>query len=296
MQITDKPNVQENECLAVTIGKFDGIHSGHEFLISKVVEKKKEGLIPAALTFNMREQHIYSDTERLLIFEENGIELLITYEFDETLKNMTSEEFVKNILVDGLHAKYVCAGDDFRFGRNRAGDADILIQLGKTYGFEVEIIERKSFDGDVISSSRVRNELDKGAVDKVAQLLGRYYSVTGEVIYGNQIGRTIGFPTVNQKVQDDKSMPANGVYATRVVHKDKIYSSITNVGVKPTIEGENKLGVETYIFDFDEQIYGEVITVEFVKFIRSEQKFNGLEELQKQIDEDKEKAKAILKK
>lgn len=294
MQITDKPNIDGNKYLAVTIGKFDGIHVGHELLLSKVVAKEKEGLIPAALTFDMSEKHIYSDNERISLFEKNGIDILIAYRFDDKLKNMSSEEFVKKILVDGLHAKYVCAGDDFRFGRNREGDAEVLKILGIKYGIEVEIVERKKYDGDIISSSRVRTELEKGAVDKAACLLGRYYSVTGEVVYGNQIGRTIGFPTVNQKVSDEKSMPANGVYATRVVWNGKIYPSITNVGVKPTIEGKNELGVETYIFDFDKKLYGETITVEFIGFIRKEQKFESLDELKRQIEEDKEKAKAIL--
>lgn len=294
MQIINEPELPSYVQSAVTIGKFDGIHIGHKKLLERISGCRERGLTPVALAFVMDGRHIYTGQEIRPLFEENGIEVLIEYEFDDRIKNMSPEQFVKEILIDRLNARFVCVGDDFRFGCNREGDASVLTKLGMKYGMDVEIIDREKIDGEIVSSTRIRRMLDEGNVSEVSRLLGRYYSISGEVVHGRRLGRTLGFPTVNLDVTDDKYIPPNGVYASYVTYGTKRFASVTNIGVKPTVKGNNKIGIETYIFDFDSDIYGEDIKVELVCFLRKETKFDSLEALKEQIDIDKDKARSVL--
>lgn len=294
MQAIKEPALLSSVQSAVTIGKFDGIHIGHRKLLDRISECRKDGLIPVAVALVMDGRHIYTSHEIRPLFEENGVEVLVEYGFDYRMRNMSPEQFVKEILAERLNARFVCVGDDFRFGRNREGDTLELARLGRKYGIETEIVEREKIDGSIVSSTRIRAMLDEGDVSGVSRLLGRYYYLSGTVVHGRKLGRTMGFPTVNLEVPEDKYIPVNGVYASYVTHGDRRYASVTNIGVKPTVEGYNKTGVETYIFDFDSQIYGEEIKVELVDFLRKEMKFDSLGVLKVQIEADKDKARSIL--
>lgn len=277
MQAIKEPALPSFVQSAVTIGKFDGIHIGHRKLLDRISDCRKDGLTPVVVALVMDGRHIYTAHEIRPLFEENGVEVLVEYGFDDRMRSMSPEQFVKEILAERLNARFVCVGDDFRFGRNREGDTLELKRLGMKYGIDTDIVERERVDGSIVSSTRIRSMLDEGDVSGVSRLLGRYYFVSGAVIHGRKLGRTLGFPTVNLDVPEDKYIPLNGVYASYVTHGDRRYGAVTNIGVKPTVEGQNKTGVETYIFDFDSQIYGEDIKVELVDFLRKETKFDSLE-------------------
>lgn len=295
MQAIKEPALPSFVQSAVTIGKFDGIHIGHRKLLDRISDCRKDGLTPVVVALVMDGRHIYTAHEIRPLFEENGVEVLVEYGFDDRMKSMSPEQFVKEILAERLNARFVCVGDDFRFGRNREGDTLELKRLGMKYGIDTDIVERERVDGSIVSSTRIRSMLDEGDVSGVSRLLGRYYFVSGAVIHGRKLGRTLGFPTVNLDVPEDKYIPLNGVYASYVTHGDRRYGAVTNIGVKPTVEGQNKTGVETYIFDFDSQIYGEDIKVELVDFLRKETKFDSLDVLKGQIEADKDRARSILR-
>ena len=295
MQAIKEPALPSFVQSAVTIGKFDGIHIGHRKLLVRISDCRKDGLTPVVVALVMDRRHIYTAHEIRPLFEENGVEVLVEYGFDDRMKSMSPEQFVKEILAERLNARFVCVGDDFRFGRNREGDTLELKRLGMKYGIDTDIVERERVDGSIVSSTRIRSMLDEGDVSGVSRLLGRYYFVSGAVIHGRKLGRTLGFPTVNLDVPEDKYIPLNGVYASYVTHGDRRYAAVTNIGVKPTVEGQNKTGVETYIFDFDSQIYGEDIKVELVDFLRKETKFDSLDILKGQIEADKDRARSILR-
>lgn len=295
MQAIKEPALPSFVQSAVTIGKFDGIHIGHRKLLDRISDCRKDGLTPVVVALVMDRRHIYTAHEIRPLFEENGVEVLVEYGFDDRMKSMSPEQFVKEILAERLNARFVCVGDDFRFGRNREGDTLELKRLGMKYGIDTDIVERERVDGSIVSSTRIRSMLDEGDVSGVSRLLGRYYFVSGAVIHGRKLGRTLGFPTVNLDVPEDKYIPLNGVYASYVTHGDRRYAAVTNIGVKPTVEGQNKTGVETYIFDFDSQIYGEDIKVELVDFLRKETKFDSLDILKGQIEADKDRARSILR-
>ena len=295
MQAIKQPALPSFVQSAVTIGKFDGIHIGHRKLLDRISDCRKDGLTPVVVALVMDGRHIYTAHEIRPLFEENGVEVLVEYGFDDRMKSMSPEQFVKEILAERLNARFVCVGDDFRFGRNREGDTLELKRLGMKYGIDTDIVERERVDGSIVSSTRIRSMLDEGDVSGVSRLLGRYYFVSGAVIHGRKLGRTLGFPTVNLDVPEDKYIPLNGVYASYVTHGDRRYGAVTNIGVKPTVEGQNKTGVETYIFDFDSQIYGEDIKVELVDFLRKETKFDSLDVLKGQIEADKDRARSILR-
>lgn len=294
MQAIKEPALPSFVQSAVTIGKFDGIHIGHRKLLDRISDCRKDGLTPVVVALVMDGRHIYTAHEIRPLFEENGVEVLVEYGFDDRMRSMSPEQFVKEILAERLNARFVCVGDDFRFGRNREGDTLELKRLGMKYGIDTDIVERERVDGSIVSSTRIRSMLDEGDVSGVSRLLGRYYFVSGAVIHGRKLGRTLGFPTVNLDVPEDKYIPLNGVYASYVTHGDRRYAAVTNIGVKPTVEGQNKTGVETYIFDFDSQIYGEDIKVELVDFLRKETKFDSLDVLKGQIEADKDRARSIL--
>lgn len=295
MQAIKEPALPSFVQSAVTIGKFDGIHIGHRKLLDRISDCRKDGLTPVVVALVMDGRHIYTAHEIRPLFEENGVEVLVEYGFDDRMRSMSPEQFVKEILAERLNARFVCVGDDFRFGRNREGDTLELKRLGMKYGIDTDIVERERVDGSIVSSTRIRSMLDEGDVSGVSRLLGRYYFVSGAVIHGRKLGRTLGFPTVNLDVPEDKYIPLNGVYASYVTHGDRRYAAVTNIGVKPTVEGQNKTGVETYIFDFDSQIYGEDIKVELVDFLRKETKFDSLDVLKGQIEADKDRARSILR-
>lgn len=272
---------------AVTLGKFDGLHRGHQKLISRIRQLESKGCKSVVFTLNSRREKglLLTDEERREQLEGIGISYLIDCPFVPEIAGMEPEEFVERILVERLHARYLVVGEDFRFGHNRKGDCQTLLKLQKKYGFQVEVVPKESYEDRKISSTYVREALASGDMELVHKLLGYPYYITGEVLHGKRLGRTLGMPTTNLIPTTRKMLPPNGVYASVTSLKGKDYPGVTNIGYKPTV-GANFRGVETYLFDFDEDLYGEAIQVKLMKFERPERKFDSLEELRDTMHRD----------
>lgn len=293
MQIIDNLDFQLHET-AVCIGKFDGIHKGHRLLVEEV---KKGNLIPVMFTFAMSGgKNIYSQKEKHHLAEELGIEVVVEIPFDERFMHQSPQQFVTEVLVKRCGAKKVVVGTDFRFGHARKGDAKLLQEMGKQYGFETVIMEKLVEDGEVVSSTKIRERIRQGKIEEANALLGTPYRITGKVEKGNQIGRTIATPTANIVPDSVKELPPYGVYAVIVSVEGKQYGGISNLGVKPTISANNAVGLETWLFDASLNLYDKQITVFLIAFQRPEQKFASIESLQEQIKEDTVQAKELLKK
>lgn len=293
-----------NKCCAVTLGKFDGLHLGHQKLIGIVREKaKQEDLLAVLFTFDslplsicpQKYQHFIStNSERRALCENYGIDVEIEYPFTTEFMNMEPEEFIQRIIIEKLHAKYVVIGTDFRFGKGRAGDADTLVEACEKYDFTTIVVEKEKYQDKEISSTFARDELKLGHMETVNILLNRPYSVSGVVSKGNQFGRKLEFPTVNLYPTEYKLLPPNGVYATRIIIDDEKFYGVTNLGVKPTVSDASDISVETHIFDYSRDVYGKKIEVEFMHFLRPEMKFDDVEALKKQMTIDTEFAKNMF--
>lgn len=280
---------QVQEETAISIGKFDGLHQGHQLLVERIVKKKQEGLKALIFTFDFGDRPVLLlPEERREMLRKWGVDYLLECPFVESISHMEAEEFVRKILVERLHVRYLAVGTDFRFGCQRRGDYRLLQRLSAECGYEVEVVEKACWQGEEISSSRIRRELEQGRMELVNQLLGYAYSVTGEVLHGRKIGRTLGMPTTNIVPSERKLLPPNGVYATRTVIAGELFEGITNIGYKPTVGADPRKGVETYLFDLDRNLYGEILTVRFYGYERPERKFDSLEELKKRIGQDVE--------
>lgn len=271
---------------AVTLGKFDGLHRGHQKLIRCVEAQKVSGLAGAVFVIAPQGSgRLLTKTEKRKRLEEMGIDLLVDCPFIPEILSMEPEQFVSEILVEKLKAKYVVVGTDFRFGYRRSGDAWLLQALQEKYGIRVEIIEKECRGSREISSTYIREAMQAGEMGLVSELLGYPYSVAGTVQHGKQLGRRIGMPTVNLVPEQDKLLPPNGVYYTGVKTEGSYYHGITNIGCKPTVDG-SFIGVETYLYGFDGNLYGKDITVELLAFRRPEMKFSSVGELKAQMERD----------
>lgn len=292
--INDTLDFQLSQASAVTLGKFDGIHKGHQKLMRKVLAQKENGLAPVVFTFaKMPGTDIYGKGRTILTrkereqhLEQMGIEILIECPFIPELSSMEPERFVKEVLVEKLHAKYIAVGSDFRFGHQRKGDCMLLKALAERYDYEVEVIEKEVFGEKVISSTYIRQLLDCGEMEMAGKFLGYPYYVSGAVVHGQALGRTIGIPTTNILPDEEKLLPPNGVYLTKTVIGDQKIWGITNIGVKPTVSGEKVKGIETHLLDFCEDLYGRELVVAFHAFERPERKFDSLELLKEQLTKD----------
>ncbi len=290
---------------AVALGKFDGIHRGHQKLLEKILEQKKEGLKAVVFTFEpsptaffqkCKSKELSTKQEKEAVFEKMGIDILIEFPLNEQTAAMDAQDFVKEILVKRMNAGYVAAGTDLSFGYRGAGNAKLLTELSQNHGFRVEIIEKVCYEGREISSSYIREEIEKGEMETAAALIGSPYAIAGVVKHGNRIGRTLGFPTVNLLPEEEKLLPPCGVYFSKVLIEKEVYKGVTNIGYKPTVSKEMQLGVETFIYDFEQDIYGKEIQVVLEHFRRPERKFDSLEQLKTQVDVDKEAGKQYHKK
>ena len=284
--------IEENTVLS--LGKFDGIHRGHELLLSHMAAKKKEGLAAAIFTFDIPPSRnvlgaaskvLTTNAEKMHIFERLGVDYLIECPFTQEIRCMEAEAFIEKI-VRQLHVKCMVVGEDFRFGHQRRGDYRMLLAQEKQLGYQAIVVEKMQEDARDISSTFIREEITAGNIAKANHLLGYRYFVTGEVVHGNQFGRTMGIPTMNQLPPEEKLLPPNGVYVTETVIGEKRYRGITNVGCKPTVGEKNPIGVETHLFDFEEDVYGRTVTVEFLASVRSERRFSSVEELKSQLQRD----------
>lgn len=280
----------------ICIGKFNGMHRGHQLLIHYVAKRaKREAYCSTMFTFLFEHaKEIYEENEKRKLARELGVEKYIACPFTDEVRQMSPEQFISDILVGEHQAKVIVVGEDFRFGYERSGDVALLEDLSEKYGYELKCFRKLSYGGAIVSSSRIKEFLLKGQMQQVNDLLGKPYFFCGTVVKGNQIGRTLQMPTANIMPGEKKLLPPSGVYASIVTVADKRYLGVTNIGKKPTIPGENKYGVETYLFDFDEDIYGQQICVELFEFLRPEKKFAGLEQLKENMLKDKEEAKRIL--
>lgn len=286
--------IQDIEKTAVALGNFDGIHKGHQVLIKKAVKTAEEkGIKSAVFTFSNHPRNviagnsvvrniIYED-EKIEILEEMGVDYLFSISFEEIMK-LSPQDFVDKVLIERFRIDTAVCGFNFTYGYKAAGTADML--RGMAAGrFDVAVVDPVKVNGQVVSSTLIREKIMNGDVEAVPELLGRNFTIRGTVIHGNEIGRTIGFPTCNIVIDESMAALPNGVYMTYCYVEGVKYCSITNVGNKPTI-GEYGKNIETNIFNFNENIYDKKITVEFLKKIRDEQKFNDLEALKKQIHDD----------
>lgn len=283
---------------AVTLGKFDGIHLGHQLLLQTIWERKD--LTSVMFTFDLHPGNLFSDQEiklldtpeeRIKLLSQTKLSYLIAYPFTRETAAMEPEFFVRQILQEQLGAKLVVVGEDFHFGHKRAGDVALLQKLSAECGFEVIACPKVVCADDVVGSTRIRALLQEGRMEEVRLLLGRAFSVTGTVIHGNQLGRTVGMPTANIRPDDRKILPPNGVYVSDVLLDGNVYRGITNVGYKPTVGGEKTPGVETWIFDFEENLYDRELKVELLHYVRPERKFASLAEVKRQVEQDAEIAR-----
>lgn len=280
---------------AVTLGKFDGVHRGHRKLVEKVLEQKENGAQAVLFAFDTSSQMILTREERRALLENAGVDVLLECPLDNRMKHMKAESFVREILVGDLQVSFVAVGEDFRFGHERKGTPKLLKELGKKYGFQVEILSKEMDGHRKISSTYIREELKHGNMEKFTSLMGMEFSVEGVVEHGRGLGHKKLFPTTNLIPSEEKLMPPNGVYVTMSYFEGKSYQGITNVGYKPTI-GEKFLGVETYLFGCKENLYGQRCKVSFLKFLRPEQKFGSLETLKAQLNKDVENGLAYFRK
>lgn len=278
---------------AVTVGKFDGLHRGHELLLNRILSKEPSlrscmitfPVSPRSILGKADDKNLITPEERRVYLKKRDLSYLVEAPFDEKFMHLKPDEFVLE-LVNRFHMKYMVCGDDFTFGEKGRGDVSLLMELSKKFGFELEAVPKLKEDSLDISSTRIRKELVSGNVNEVKNLLGYPYFIWGKIVHGNHIGTGMGIPTINQIPPDNKLIPKNGVYITEVEIGSHIYHGISNVGVKPTVSNEGKVNVETYILDFKEDVYDREARVIFLEFIRPEKKFSGLDELSKQIRKD----------
>lgn len=280
---------------AVAIGKFDGVHLGHRRLLEEILDRKKNGLAACVFTFDPTPAVLFglSDgrelttrEEKRRLFERLGIDILIEFPLTKETAATEPERFVTEILAKQMNTRFVAAGEDLSFGKNGAGNAVLLEKMAPQLGFCVKTIEKIEVDGIEVSSTYIRKLVEEGRMEEAEAMLGMPYTLVGLVEHGNHIGHTLGFPTVNLLPSAGKLLPPNGVYYATVRYNGKTYKAISNVGTKPTVSAEKVIGVESYLYDFDQDIYGQEIEVALKSFRRPERKFASLEELKSQLDLD----------
>lgn len=279
---------------AVTLGKFDGIHRGHRKLIQTILDRKSEyGELAVVMAFVSDRQTILTSEERRILLEKMGVDVLLECPLNDQMKHMKADVFIRQILKGDLQASCVVVGEDFRFGHERKGTPQLLEKAGEKYAYDTIVVPKEMEGSRKISSTYIREELKKGNMEKVRELLGNPFFAVGTVTHGRGMGHRDFFPTANIIPPKQKLLPPNGVYVT-VSHFDGTdYPGITNIGYKPTV-GEAFLGIETNLFDCDLDLYGQNCTVDFYKFIRPEQKFASFEALKAQIRKDIEAGKAYF--
>lgn len=287
---------------SIALGNFDGVHLGHQALISKAVEKAKElNIHSGVFTFSNHPKNLFTgqNTVKNIIYQEEkadliaslGVDFLFNIPFTWEISRMEAVDFIEQLLVDRMNMREAFCGFNYRFGYKAGGNPQILRAEGLIKGYNVNEIPPVTVEGDVVSSTLIRGLIKAGEMEECEKYLGRKYSIGGEVVVGNRLGRKIGFPTSNIMIDESMVTPPNGVYITHCIYNHEKYPSVTNVGVKPTI-GSFKKNMETHIFNFDRELYGKTIKVEFLKMTRDEVKFGSVEELSQQIVKDCQQAKA----
>jgi len=307
----DLQNLPPFNKAVITTGAFDGVHKGHQQIIQKMkaIAQSIQGET-LIISFHPHPRKVISSVpgeikqlthikERIALLEKAGVDHLVVVPFDHRFSNMTAEEYVKDFIVAHFKPAHIIVGYDHRFGSGRKGNFELLEQLGKEFQFTVDEINEQLVDGEIVSSTLIRNCITEKNIQQANNLLGYAYSFEGFVVRGNQLGRTIGFPTANLHINDEeKLIPSNGVYAVKIkgeCSNGQLLNGMMNIGVRPTVDGHKKV-IEVNIFDFDQDIYDQTIVVQVFEFIRGEQKFDGLESLKQQLAQDKMHTASILQK
>jgi riboflavin kinase/FMN adenylyltransferase len=280
----------------IALGNFDGVHKGHQELITRTVKSADAANLKSAVfTFsnhprnvlskeNIVKSILYSD-EKAEIIERLGVDYMFNIPFNDEIQYMDAIEFINKVLLAKLKMQEAYCGFNYKFGYKATGDIEVLMKESIKKQFGIHVLEPVKIQGSLVSSTLIREIVERGAVDECMKFMGRNYTVGGEVVVGNKLGNTIGFPTSNLIVDDSMVSPANGVYITYCTYNGKRYPSVTNVGVKPTV-GEFHKNMETHIFNFDKELYGKTIRVEFIKKMRDEKKFDSVDDLAGQITKD----------
>ncbi len=298
--ISNTTNFQLEQGTAVAIGKFDGVHIGHRRLLEEILKRKEEGLLACVFTFDPPPEVLFGISdgktlsgleEKRSLFEKMGVDVLVEFPMTRETAGMAPEAFVTEVLLGRLNMQFIAAGTDLSFGSRGAGNVALLEKMAAQNDFEITIIDKVFLNGAEVSSSYIRGLVKEGKMEAVQECMGIPFFFKGEVVHGNHIGTGIGFPTVNLVPAKDKLLPPNGVYYSRTSVDGMEYASITNIGRKPTVGDQEKMGVETYLYDFNQDIYGKEIEVYLLSFRRPEQKFDSLEQLKEQLRLDVEAGK-----
>ncbi len=295
MRIIQDTQFHITEETAVALGKFDGVHRGHRKILSELLSSGKDGLTPVVFTFEpsaavffggegVKEISLRDDKRR--IFEDLGVSILVEFPLDHDTAGIGAEDFIKKILSEQLNMKRIVCGPDVSFGYRGAGDKNMLLSFAEKYGYEVSLVEKLMIEEGEISSTLLRKALSDGDMLLAEKILGEPYRIFGTVETGRRLGRSLGMPTMNIYPDTRRCLPQNGVYVTNALFGGAVYRGLTNIGVRPTVSDEGRLSVETYLFDFDTDMYGKNITVEFLSFLRPEKKFDSLKELSAQMARD----------
>jgi len=299
-------HVEKNNDTIITIGTFDGVHLGHREIFNVLINKsKKNGCRNFVITFEPHPRMVLQPDstikllttfeEKVEILEEMGIENLLVIPFTKEFSQLTSEQFFKQYVLEGLGVKKMVIGYDHHFGKGRDGDEQKIRELGTLNNFEVQKTDAVTINETIVSSSKIRQAISDGQVQLAALMLGRNYSFAGKVVEGDKRGRQIGFPTANIRLDNEnKLVPKNGVYAVKVFLDNRVFNGVMNIGLRPTFKETKIVLSEVHILNFDEDIYGKQIRVEFIEHIRDEKKFNSKEELIKQIEIDKQVTNKLL--
>lgn len=300
-------NLKENNISVFTLGTFDGVHLGHQKIIRKIVNDAQDiNAKSVVFTFFPHPKSVLTSSEiiktintideRIALLKKFGIDLVHIQEFTQEFSNLEAEDFVKTYLVDTFHVKKAIIGYDHKFGKNRSATIHDLENFGKKYHFEVEQISVEETNHLAVSSSRIRQAISNGNIEEANMLLGYTYFFSGKVIQGNQLGRTIEFPTANIFVEENyKLLPKHGVYIVQSTIEQKVYYGLMNIGVKPTVNGVQE-SIEVHFLNLDKDLYHCTLKIEVISFIRNEQKFESIEALKQQINADKQYALRFLNK
>lgn len=303
------PSPEHKRACAAVIGNFDGVHRGHQALLQALTQQAHaRNLAAAVVTFEPHPRELFGKEpharictlrDKLSVFKSCGIDSVFILPFNRRFAALSPEAFAKKVLVDGLDCRWVTVGTNFHFGAGNTGDFALLQELGRRYGFEAVATPLVCHDEDKVSSTRIREAMAAGDLREVESLLGRPYCVTGRVIHGARLGRTLGFPTLNVAMlpAGSKSVCAlHGVFAVKVtgLDADTVFGGVASLGFKPTVATDKRWLLETYVFNYSGNAYGRIIRVEFVQKLRDEQKFSGLAELKAAIDHDADSARTIL--
>jgi len=290
----------------VTIGTFDGVHIGHQKVLSKLVNSaKKNSASSVLLTFFphprmvlQKDSHIKlinTIEERIELLRKTGLDALVVHEFTEDFAEKTALDFVKNVLVDHLKISNLIIGYDHRFGKNREGNFDQLTEYGKTFGFKVNKISQQEIDHITISSTKIREAIELGNIEEANRYLGYYFMLTGEIVKGKNLGEKIGFPTANLFIEETyKLLPKTGSYIVKSEIENQTVYGMMNIGYNPTVKGK-KQTIEIHFFNFNKDLYGKKIQIDVLKFLREEQKFASVEDLKNQLEIDKKKSLTMIK-